>query len=101
MSCRSITGCEIREETRGQRIGLTIAGLAGSYFIGDLSMFLSGLGMAAVVNGHQRALENQADRLGLQTVIERGYDPRQATPISSSHHRSLWRSHDEQTLVQS
>ena len=64
-------------ETRAQRAGLLIAGLAGGYFVGDLSLFLAGLGMAAVVNGHQRALENQADRLGLQNVIDRGYDPRQ------------------------
>jgi hypothetical protein len=35
-----------------------------------------------VVNGHQRDLENQADRLGLQNVIEHGYDPREAPNIS-------------------
>ncbi len=96
---------EIRE-TRGQRIGLTIAGLAGSYFIGDLSVFLSGLGMAAIVNGHQRALENQADRLGLQTVIEHGYDPRQATQFlrviidryGDRTTSKLWSNHDSSVL---
>jgi len=96
---------EVRE-TRGQRIGLTIAGLAGSYFIGDVSIFLSELGMAAVVNGHQRALENQADRLGLQTMIERGYDPRQAPHflriiIERYGDRStskLWSNHDSSVL---
>ncbi len=96
---------EVRE-TRGQRIGLTIAGLAGSYFIGDLSVFLSGLGMAAIVNGHQRALENQADRLGLQTVIEHGYDPRQATQFlrviidryGDRTTSKLWSNHDSSVL---
>jgi peptidase M48-like protein len=65
-------------ETRGQRVGLVIAGLAAGAFIGDLGTFLAGIGIASVVNGHQRELENQADRLGLQNVIEHGYDPREA-----------------------
>ncbi len=65
-------------ETRGQRVGLIIAGLVASGFIGDLGTFMAGLGIASVVNGHQRELENQADRLGLQNVIEHGYDPREA-----------------------
>jgi Peptidase family M48/Domain of unknown function (DUF5666) len=65
-------------ETRGQRVGLIIAGLVASGFIGDLGTFMAALGIASVVNGHQRELENQADRLGLQNVIEHGYDPREA-----------------------
>jgi len=65
-------------ETRGQRVGLIIAGVAAGAFIGDLGTFLAGMGIASVVNGHQRELENQADRLGLQNVIEHGYDPREA-----------------------
>jgi predicted Zn-dependent protease len=93
-------------ETRGARVGLFIAGLAGAYFVGDLSVFLSGLGMEAVVNGHQRGLENQADRLGLQTVIDRGYDPREAprllrTLIERYGDRStsrLWSNHDSSVL---
>lgn len=65
-------------ETRPQRIGLLIAGIAAGAFIGDLGTFMAEVGMIAVINGHQRELENQADRLGLQNVIERGYDPRPA-----------------------
>lgn len=65
-------------ETRGQRVGLTIAGVVAGAFIGDAGLFMAGLGIASVVNGHQRELENQADRLGLQNVIEHGYDPREA-----------------------
>jgi Peptidase family M48 len=93
-------------ETRAQRTGLLIAGLVGGYFVGDLSIFLSGLGMAAVVNGHQRALENQADRLGLQNIIDRGYDPRQGprflrAVIERYGDRStsrLWSDHDSSLL---
>lgn len=63
-------------ETRPQRISLLIAGIAAGAFIGDLGVFMAELGMISVINGHQRELENQADRLGLQNVIEHGYDPR-------------------------
>jgi hypothetical protein len=93
-------------ETRGARVGLIIAGIAGAYFVGDLSLFLSGLGMEAVVNGHQRGLENQADRLGLQTIIDRGYDPREATKLMQTiierygdrSTSKLWSNHDSSVL---
>jgi hypothetical protein len=93
-------------ETRPQRIGLMVAAIAGSYFIGDLGLFLGELGMAAVVNGHQRELENQADRLGLQNVIEHGYDPRPAPgfmKIIIEHYGSrstskIWSNHDSSLL---
>ena len=70
------------EETRGSRIGLTIAGIAASAFIGNAGLFMAEIGIASAVNGHQRELENQADRLGLQNVIEHGYDPREAPNFS-------------------
>ena len=70
------------DETRGARVGLTIAGIAAGAFIGNAGMFLAEVGIASVVNGHERLLENQADRLGLQNVIERGYDPREAPKFS-------------------
>lgn len=93
-------------ETRPQRIGLFIAGLAAGYFIGDLGVFMSQLGMVSVINGHQRELENQADRLGLQNVIEHGYDPRLAPGfmkiiIERYGNRStskLWSNHDSAVL---
>jgi hypothetical protein len=93
-------------ETRGQRVGLTIAGLVAGAFIGDLGSFMAGLGIASVVNGHQRELENQADRLGLQNVIEHGYDPREAPKfckmiIDRYGDRStskLWSNHDSSLL---
>jgi hypothetical protein len=93
-------------ETRPQRISLLIAGLAAGAFIGDLGLFLAELGMISVVNGHQRELENQADRLGLQNVIEHGYDPRPAPgfmKIIIEHYGSrttskIWSNHDSSLL---
>jgi len=90
------------DETRGARVGLTIAGLAAGAFIGDLGTFMAGVGIASVVNGHQRELENQADRLGLQNVIEHGYDPREAPNFSrviinrygDRSTSKLWSNHD-------
>jgi predicted Zn-dependent protease len=96
---------EVRE-TRPQRIGLLIAGIAASYFIRDLGIFLAEVGMVSVVNGHQRELENQADRLGLQNIIGHGYDPRVAPGfmkiiIERYGDRStskLWSNHDSSVL---
>ena len=92
-------------DTRPARVGIFIAAIAGSYFIRDLSLFLGELGMAAVVNGYSRRIENQADRLGLQNVVDLGYDPRPAVQFfhimvdrygrSSS---TLWSDHDSNLL---
>jgi predicted Zn-dependent protease len=74
-------------ETRNKRIGLAIAGIAaaiavgvmesnaGYYGPGPLSNLVDSLvtvGMAAIWNGYERKLENQAARLGLQALIDRG-----------------------------
>jgi hypothetical protein len=93
-------------ETRGQRVGHIIAGVVAGAFIGDLGTFMAGLGIASVVNGHQRELENQADRLGLQNVIEHGYDPREAPKFSKmiiDHYgdrstSKLWSNHDSSLM---
>jgi hypothetical protein len=94
------------EETRGTRVGLTIAGLAASAFIGNTGMFMAQIGIASAVNGHQRELENQADRLGLQNVIERGYDPREASNFAriiinrygDRTTSKLWSNHDSSVI---
>lgn len=94
------------EETRKSRVGLMIAGIAAGAFIGDIGIFMSQIGIASVVNGHQRELENQADRLGLQNVIEHGYDPREAANfcriiINRYGDRStskLWSNHDSSLI---
>ncbi len=94
------------EETRGKRIGLVIAGVAAGAFIGNAGLFMAEIGIASVVNGHQRELENKADRLGLQNVIEHGYDPREAPKLSrmiierySQRTTSrLWSDHDSSLM---
>jgi hypothetical protein len=94
------------DETRGARIGLIIAGVAAGAFIGDTGAFLAEIGVAAVVNGHQRELENQADRLGLQNVIEHGYDPTEAPNFSrliinrygNRQTSKLWSNHDDSLI---
>ncbi|PYT75779.1 MAG: hypothetical protein DMG42_07355 [Acidobacteria bacterium] len=93
-------------ETRQQRIGLLVAGIAAGAFIGDLGVFMAELGMISVINGHQRELENQADRLGLQNVIEHGYDPRPAPGFmriiieryGTRSTSKLWSNHDSALL---
>jgi peptidase M48-like protein/uncharacterized protein DUF5666 len=94
------------KDTRASRVMLIIAAVAGSYFVGDVGLFLGQLGLAAVVNGYTRRIENQADRLALQNVIDKGYDPRTAvtffrTMIDHYGDRStsaLWSSHDSSVL---
>ena len=94
------------DETRGQRVGLIIAGIAAGAFIGDLGLFMASMGIASVVNGHQRELENQADRLGLQNMIEHGYDPREAPNFSrliinrygDRTTSKLWSNHDSSLI---
>jgi len=94
------------EETRASRIGLMIAGVAAGAFIGDAGLFMAQIGIASVVNGHQRELENQADRLALQNVIEHGYDPREGPNFSRiviNHYgdrstSKLWSNHDSSVI---
>ena len=94
------------DETRGSRVGLTIAGIAAGAFIGNLGVFMAEVGIASAVNGHQRELENQADRLGLQNVIEHGYDPREAPNFSriiidrygDRSTSKLWSNHDSSLI---
>jgi hypothetical protein len=84
---------------------IIIGAAASSYFIRDLGLFLGQLGMEAVVNGYSRRIENQADRLGLQNVIDLGYDPRSAVRffhiMVEKYGRSssaIWSNHDSNLL---
>jgi hypothetical protein len=93
-------------ETRGARIGLAILAIGGSAFVGDVALFLGQLGIEAVVNGHSRRYENQADRLGLQNIISKGYDPREAPKLSVlfiDHYgdrstSKIWSSHESSLM---
>jgi len=73
---------------------------------GNLGIFMAEVGIASSVNGHQRELENQADRLGLQNIIEHGYDPREAANFSriiidrygDRSTSKLWSNHDSSLI---
>jgi len=92
-------------DTRKDRVLIIIGSVAASGFIGDMGMFLGQLGMEALVNGYSRKIENQADRLGLQNIIDLGYDPRTAVQFfhtmvdrygrSSS---AIWSNHDSNLM---
>ncbi|MGH8245931.1 MAG: M48 family metalloprotease [Gammaproteobacteria bacterium] len=93
-------------ETRTKRVLITIAAVAGSAYIGDVALVLGQLGMAAVVNGLSRRLENQADRLALQNVVDQGYDAAQAIKFfrlmvarySDRTTSALWSNHDSSVM---
>jgi hypothetical protein len=59
------------------QIGGAVAAAFGQYAIRDMATLVE----AAVRNGYSRNLENQADRLGLEYVVNAGYDPRQAPAV--------------------
>src|SRR5206468_3989477 len=58
------------------------------------------------VNGYARRMENQADRIGLQNIVEHGYDPREATNFArimidrygSRSTSKIWSNHDAMLL---
>lgn len=93
-------------ETRSKRVLITIAAIAGSGFVGDVSLFLGQMGLAAVVNGYSRRIENQADRVAMQNLIDLGYDPRTAIGFfrlmidryADRSTSALWSSHDSSLL---
>jgi hypothetical protein len=64
-----------------KRTALAIGGLAAAAFgIYGVQTILN-LMQAAMINGYQRTLENQADRVGLEYMVEAGYDPRSAPRV--------------------
>ena len=64
-----------------KRLAIGIAGIVAAAYGLDTLSDMAGLVNAAIVNGHQRTLENQSDRVGLQYMISAGYDPRQAPAV--------------------
>ena len=88
----AIVGHEVAHSThehtwRGQqhkkktRIGIALAGaVASAYGLGSLAD-IANMVNGAIVNGHNRSLENQSDRVGLEYMVDAGYDPRQAPAV--------------------
>ena len=86
------------------RFGIALAGAVASAYgmrsLADIANMVNG----AIVNGHQRDLENQSDRIGLQYMLNAGYDPRQAPAVwklmaktnGVSATNFFWSSHDNE-----
>lgn len=93
-------------ETRTKRVLITIAAIAGSAYIGNLATFLGQIGIAAVVNGYTRKLENQADRLALQNILDQGYNPQEALRFfrvmtdryGQRSTSAIWSNHDSSVI---
>jgi len=93
-------------DTRTARVLITIGAIAASTYAGDLATFLGELGLNAVVNGYSRRIENQADRLALQSIVDNNYDASQAVKffrlmVSRYSDRStsaIWSNHDSSLL---
>ena len=86
------------------RVGIALAGVvADAYGFRSLTD-LTTLVNASIVNGHQRQLENQSDRIGLEYMVAAGYDPRQAPAVwklvaknqGVSSTNFFWSSHDNE-----
>ena len=60
--------------SRSLGLSLSAYGLSS---LADVANMVNG----AIVNGHQRQLENQADRVGLEYMVNAGYDPREAPAV--------------------
>ncbi len=94
--------------TRPARVAISIAevveiaaGIEG-YAIGTLAAEWTIAGAELSIYGHERRFEEQADILGLQNMIEHGYDPREAANflrVEMERHgeragTSVWSDHD-------
>ncbi|MEZ5429244.1 MAG: M48 family metallopeptidase [Pyrinomonadaceae bacterium] len=66
---------------KGKRTAIAVGGVAAAVFgLSGVSDILQ-LTLSAMVNGYQRRLENQADRIGLEYLVAAGYDPREAPRV--------------------
>ena len=87
-------------------IGAAVAAGYGAYNVSDLLNLTS----AAITNGYQRYLENQADRVGMEYMLAAGYDPREAARFwkvvslkagGDSPTDFFWSNHDNHTTRRS
>jgi hypothetical protein len=61
--------------------GIVVGSKTDSAMAGVLTGIGSGLTISAIVNGHGRDLEDEADRVGLEYMVEAGYDPFEAPKV--------------------
>jgi len=87
------------------QIGMAVAAARGAYNVRDVLALTS----AAITNGYQRYLENQADREGMEYMLNAGYDPREAPrawkamslKLGDSPTNFFWSTHDNNTTRRS
>jgi predicted Zn-dependent protease len=98
-----------QQHQKGTRTALAIgAAIAAAYGQGAISDALT-LTQAAMQNGYQRGLENQSDRLGLEYMVNAGYDPREAPRVwkamankfGDSSTDFFWSNHDNHSTRRS
>jgi hypothetical protein len=94
------------------RTAIAIAGAVGAAYggnTGNAVANLTRLTEAAIRNGYQRSLENQADRVGLEYMVAAGYDGREAARVWKAmslkfgDHKTdfFWSNHDNNTTRRS
>ncbi len=91
------------------RTAILIGGAIGAAYGGKAVGDIAKLTEAAVRNGYSRSLENQADRIGMERMMEAGYDPREAVRVwkvfslKEGDHPTdfFWSSHDNNTTRRS
>ena len=62
--------------------GIAVGAATDKGWAGALAGLGAGLTVSAMVNGHGRKLEDEADRIGLNYMVDAGYDPFQAPEVS-------------------
>lgn len=92
-----------------ERIALAIGAAFASAYTGYNFTNLANLINAAIRNGYARRLESQADRLGMEYMLNAGYDPREAPRAwkalslryGDAPANFFWSSHDSNTTRRS
>jgi hypothetical protein len=64
-----------------KRTAIKIGGMFAAAMGYSIVQDIANLTLAAMVNGYQRTLENQSDRVGLEYLVDAGYDPREAPQV--------------------
>ena len=90
-------------------MALRIGGIVGAGFGGRAVADLTNMIEGAIRNGYSRSLENQADRLSLEYMLQSGYDIREAPRVwkvislkyGDKPTDFFWSSHDSNTVRRS
>ncbi len=88
---------------------LMIGGAVAAGFGVNAAANVANMIQGAIVNGYSRSLENQADRIGLEYMLNAGYDIREAPRVwkfmsikyGDQPTNFFWSSHDSNTVRRS